>query len=95
MLIAPKPIALFFHADNNAVSRAFHCPWCLKRLFDTNGQLVMVSDNSGPTNEFYTEVKCRNSQCQAVWRIFGPPAEKKFEPVITINGKPISTLVEA
>lgn len=84
-----KPTSLYFTADNNYAHREFNCPWCKSRLFDVgNGQIVTMTDNSGPaTSEFYLEIKCRNSQCQAVWRVYPPVPEKEFEPVIRVNGK--------
>jgi len=86
-----KPIALFFQAENHSAHEEFHCPFCTKRLFDVSGRLVMVVDNPGPSDQFYVEVKCDNSRCQRVYRIFGPPLEAPgaFVPKITVNGKEI------
>lgn len=85
--VKTQACSLFFTGVTAGKHRVFHCPWCQRRLFDTNGELIMVADNTGPTNEFYTELKCKNSDCQGIWRVFGPP--ESHEPVVTVNGRPL------
>lgn len=84
--IKPKPISIFMTAENNPVHYTFYCPFCQRRLFDTNGKLIMMTDNSGPTSELYIETKCWSQNCNRVFRIYGPAPDPKFEPEIRVNG---------